>query len=258
MKLYTFGCCAGTEPMENLHHTALAFEIGDSLYWFDAGENCSRTAHLMGVDLLKLKSVFISHTHMDHVGGLGNLLWNTRKLSGVKKSLPYAGNIDIFIPCMETWDGVWKILENAEERFVWNCSVNARPVVEGALYSDENISVDALHNHHLQAYEKKGEKLSFSYKIKAEGKTIVYSGDLRALSELDAFLEEECDYLLIETGHNPPEAVCNYVSGKKVKNLMFVHHRRSIISNINQARLITQNICNCNIVFCEDKAVFEL
>ena len=79
MKLYTFGCCAGTEPMENLHHTALAFEVGDTLYWFDAGESCSRTAHLMGIDLLKIKSIFISHTHMDHIGGLGNLLWNMRK-----------------------------------------------------------------------------------------------------------------------------------------------------------------------------------
>ena len=45
---------------------------------------------------------------------------------------------------------------------------------------------------------------------------------------------------------------------KKVKNLMFVHHCRDIIANINQARLEAQKFSNCNVVFCEDKAVFEL
>ena len=77
MKLYVFGSCSGTEPMEGRHHTSVAFEINDRFYWFDAGENCSYTAHLMGVDLLKISDIFISHTHMDHIGGLANLLWNT-------------------------------------------------------------------------------------------------------------------------------------------------------------------------------------
>lgn len=258
MKLYTFGCCAGTEPMENLHHTALAFEVGDTLYWFDAGESCSRTAHLMGIDLLKIKSIFISHTHMDHIGGLGNLLWNMRKVSGRRNTLPYSKSVDVYIPCMESWDGVWKILTNAENRFKWDCPVTAHPVFEGELYSDENLTITALHNNHLINFEENGEKLSFSYKIKAEGKTVVFSGDLKHVSDLDPFLEEECDYLLIETGHHTVEDVCRYVNGKKVKNLMFVHHCRDIIANINQARLEAQKFSNCNVVFCEDKAVFEL
>lgn len=70
------------------------------------------------------------------------------------------------------------------------------------------------------------------------------------------FLEEECDYLLIETGHHTVEDVCRYVTGKKVKNLMFVHHCRDIIANINQAHLEAQKYCN--VVFCEDRAVYEL
>ena len=68
MKLYIFGSCSGTEPWQNRHHTAFAIEIGGRFYWFDAGENCSYAAHLMGVDLLAVSDIFISHTHMDHVG----------------------------------------------------------------------------------------------------------------------------------------------------------------------------------------------
>lgn len=258
MKLYTFGCCAGTEPMPNLRHTSLAFEKDNSIYWFDAGEGCSRTAHLMGVDLLKIRSIFISHTHMDHVGGLGNLLWNTRKVSGRSNTLPYAESIELYIPCMETWEGVWKILKNAENRFLWDCPVNAHPVSEGELYKDENITVEAFHNHHLEKFEENGEKLSFSYKIKGEGKTVVFSGDVRELTDLDPLLGEKCDYLLVETGHHKIEDVCRYVNKKDVDNLLFVHHGREIIANINQARLNAQSIARCNVVFCEDGAVIEL
>lgn len=258
MKLYTFGCCAGTEPMEHLRHSALAFEIGGSIYWFDAGEGCSRTAHLMGVDLLKIRSIFISHTHMDHVGGLGNLLWNTRKISGRSDTLPYSKSIEVYIPCMETWEGVWKILENAESGFKWDCPVNAHPVFPGEIYRDENLSVEALHNRHLKKFEENGEKLSFSYRIKAEGRTVVFSGDVGELCDLDAFLNEECDSLLLETGHHTIEDVCRYVNGKNVKNLLFVHHGREIIANINMARLAAQGLCRCNVVFCEDGAIFDI
>ena len=84
MKIYFLGTCAGTEPMPDRKHASVAIECGDAIYWFDAGEGCSYTAHNMGLDLLRVKKIMISHTHMDHVGGLGNLLWNIRKLSSVK------------------------------------------------------------------------------------------------------------------------------------------------------------------------------
>ena len=63
MKLHFLGTCAGTEPMPGRKHASVAVEVGDRLYWFDAGEGCSYTAHLMGLDLLKIKAVFISHLY---------------------------------------------------------------------------------------------------------------------------------------------------------------------------------------------------
>ena len=84
MKLWFFGTCSGTEPLPGRHHVSFALESEGGLYWFDAGEGCSYTAKLAGADLLAVKKIFISHTHMDHVGGLGNLLWNIRKLEWVE------------------------------------------------------------------------------------------------------------------------------------------------------------------------------
>ena len=102
MKIHFLGTCAGTEPMPGRKHASIAVESGKNIYWFDAGEGCSYTAHLLGIDLLKVNKVVISHTHMDHVGGLGNLLWNIRKLVIMRKQLPLHGGIEVYLPNMET------------------------------------------------------------------------------------------------------------------------------------------------------------
>ena len=70
MKLVFLGTCAGTEPMPDRKHAAIALEVEGRLYWFDAGEGCSYTAHNLGMDVLKVKTVVISHPHLDHTGGL--------------------------------------------------------------------------------------------------------------------------------------------------------------------------------------------
>ncbi len=261
MKLYNFGCGAGTEPMANFMHSSHAFEINGSIYWFDAGEGCSRTAHLMGVDLLNVRNIFISHPDIDHIGGLPNLLFTIHKLSKKKHILPSFNDINVFMPSMDTWNAVIKLLtvrKDDDATKKWKFNVEPKQVVEGKIYEDENLTVYALHNNHLQAHEAEGEQLSFSYKLVCEGKTIIYSGDVRGFEDLEEFLKDGCDYLLMETGHHSYEEVCEYVNNKDVKNLFFVHHGRPILANINQARFLAQNIANCNVVFCEERAVFEL
>ena len=59
MKRHILGSCSGTEPMPGRHQTAWMLEAGGRLYQFDAGECCSWTAHLMKLDLLALRALFI-------------------------------------------------------------------------------------------------------------------------------------------------------------------------------------------------------
>ena len=230
MKLYMFGSCSGTEPYPGRRHTAFALEVDDRLYWFDAGEGCSYTAHLMGLDLLRVSDVFVSHTHMDHVGGLANLLWNIRKLSSVTGRQPAYGDVTVYTPDLESWNGVMTLLRHSEGGYQTAYQTLAKQVADGVLLDHGQMRVAACHNLHL-GIPQDGVWRSFSYRIEAQGKTVVYSGDLGGLADIEPWLRQGCDLLLMETGHHHPWEVCRTVRecGYPIGQIGFMHHGRDLL-----------------------------
>jgi ribonuclease BN (tRNA processing enzyme) len=256
MKLHFLGTCAGTEPMPDRRHQSFAIEINGALYWFDAGACCSITGHLMGLDLLAVKKVIISHPHMDHVGGLGNLFWDIRKLKEVRQQEPKYGEIDLHIPEPETWNGFLRVLRNAEGSFS-GININALPVADGVLFCDENMKVTAFHNRHL-GVPADGVWKSFTYLIEAEGKRLVYSGDISSLNELDPAINSGCDAVLVETGHHSYMDVCVYLNGKNIKSLFYTHNGRSILKDPVKALLEAQDHFDGNVLICSDATSFSM
>ena len=256
MKLHFLGTCAGTEPMPDRNHQSFAIETNGTLYWFDAGAHCSATAHLMGLDLLSVKKVIISHTHMDHIGGLGNLFWDIRKLKHVKNQETKFDEITLYIPEMETWEGFSKILRNTEGGFN-GMKISANEIKDGILFSDENMTVTAFHNHHLGTPEDDAWK-SFSYLIEVENKRLIYSGDIAELNEMDSLIGAGCDVLLIETGHCHYMDVCDYMNGKNISYLFYTHNGRSILANPDKAsKYVQDNFCG-KAMICSDGTSFSL
>lgn len=257
MKIHFFGTCAGTEPMPGRKHVAFAIEKGKELYWFDAGEGCSYTAHLMGLDLMAVSNIFISHSHMDHVGGLGNLLWNIRKLDSLTGKM--AGkNVDVYLPNNKTWDGLMLLLSQTEGGFKTNFSLNRKEVYDGEIYNKNGFSVAALHNTHLGIPDD-GKWMSFSYRIVADGRSIVFSGDLGSLRDIDPLIGN-CDLLLMETGHFKPEEVCNYIkdSNKNIGTLGFIHSGRYILANKELELENAKKILGDRVFIAEDGMTIEI
>lgn len=241
-KLHIFGTCSGTEPMPGRHHCSFAIEHNGKLYWFDAGENCAYTAYLMGLDLQKIHSIFISHPHMDHVGGLGNLMWTLRKLDVLNHFNMAGQTINLFMPNRETWPAVLTILRNAESAFKVSFTINEQRVHDGILLDEDGVTVEAMHNLHLPQLED-GSWRSFSYRIRVGGRTIVFSGDVVKYTEI-APLYEGADVVIVETGHHRPVKVCAEFNemGCAPKSMLFIHHGRSILEEgdaaIEEARPI--------------------
>ena len=256
-KLLFFGTCAGTEPIDGMNHASFAIETEKEIIWFDAGEGCSRTAHLMGVDLLKVRKIFISHTHMDHIGGLGNLLWNIRKLNQVKDG-KRKESVDVFIPNMFCWKSIYNMLLCTEGNFRTDYAVNGLPIKDGVIYETDECKVIARHNNHLGGCDENGNWLSYSFKIMLPNTTIVYSGDVEGTDDIDDLVDTGCEYLLMETGHHKIEEVCDFASRKKVKNLLFFHNGREIINDRQKVENYLDAFYDGKYRICRDKDVLVM
>lgn len=250
LKITFLGTCAGTEPMPERHHSSFVIEVGGIYYWFDAGENCSHKAYTSGIDVTKIRAVFLSHMHIDHTGGLANLLFTVHKITGRERIPHINGNsYDVFVPDTEIFEAI-KRVAFAHGRPGGCVKINEHRVQDGLLFEDENIRVTAAHNTHLGESGEDGWH-SFSYLIEAMGKKIVFSGDVHSPAELDGLIGDGCDCLIMETGHHSVTDVCTYATERQVKRLLFTHHGREILGDPEAAEKLAHSL-HGNIRLCND------
>ena len=263
MRLTFLGTCSGTEPMPGRHHVSFTVETGGGVYVFDAGEGCAHTAHVMGVDLLAVRAIFISHPHGDHVGGLPHLLWTMRKLGVISPTKPHklAGRaVKVLIPDLSAWDGLMKMMAATEGGFRLDWSLEASDVADGMIYDDGSLRVTAMHNTHLGTPPNGRPWRSFSFRIEGEGKAVVYSGDCGGIGELLPLIDAGCDLLLTETGHHRVADVCEFLRERDlpIGQLAFIHHGREILRDPAAAAETARRILGRAAIITEDRMTMEI
>lgn len=258
MKIHTLGTGSGTQPVKNYHHVCTAIETETALYFIDAGENGAYAAHLEGIDLLKTRAVFITHPHMDHVGGLGNLLWYIRKMCIVNKTELAGVNIDVCSPEKDVFDATMLLLKNTEGDFQCAHTHSFVKIDEQLDYTSANgeLKLKAVHTDHIPP--RNGEYRSYAFIITLEGKKLLFMGDMRLEDIPRCVPADGVDLLAAETGHYGADKVAEAVKGLKVGTLFFTHHGKSTRDGLEEARKTAENITGLKVITAEEGACYIL
>lgn len=215
MRIRFLGTSHGLPEAERFCSSTM-IEINEAVYVIDAGGPLLDMLLKAGKTPVEVKGVFITHNHADHIAGLYGFLdtvnWYYKKAS-----------MKVFTPEQKVADLLSQLLTFVGDRPVDESRICWKIVREGLVYEDENIKITAYPTAHL----KKFGRPAYSYCVEAEGKKIVFTGDVSQwLEEADypvVATSEETDMVVCEFAHFTPEQIEEYMKHTKTKQFWFNH-----------------------------------
>ena len=218
---YILGSSSGL-PSADKATSGYLFKSGVSLSLIDCGGGVTQSFLKRGFNPLLVDRIFISHTHSDHVCELSLFLQLIYLNKRVKR-------LDIYLP--EEFISVFKSYLQAvyllEEKMTFQ--LNFHPLTDKFVYKNDNFEIKAILTDHLQGYKELIAKLKlpnrmqcFSFQIKTENKTLLYSSDLATLNPIKNYFQN-LDYLLIETTHIKIDELLTAIEGKEINQVIATH-----------------------------------
>lgn len=253
-KIHILGSRSGTIG-QGANHTSLVIQKPDGTpMLFDAGEYCSWTAYMMGIDLEKIKNIFISHPHNDHTAGLPGvfgIITENFVVKDLRKNFKGNPVVNVYSPD-EAMVRAALVMQRASDRNYNTIDITHTKLENGPVFKDDDVSIEVVENNHMIFH---GRKLSYSFRLKlADGRVVVFSGDIRGLEDMHAWLKEGCDLLIVETGHNTPEKITREIVEKygNVKDLLFMHHGVWVLDDPLGSKSRCEKIWGAPIVFADN------
>ena len=202
-KLITVGTAGGPVPRAGRAQSANLLIVNGTPYLIDAGDGTTRRLAKMKFNFRTLGTVFVTHGHNDHTGGLGMVLssaWSAQRTQPInvygppgtealiKAAIAYYGlDAEIRISDGSRTVPIEKVFFGHD-------------VAPGLVYQDANIKVTAIENthfHHHPGSPAYGRHKSYSYRFETPDRVIVFTGDTGASDAVTA-LAKDADILVTE------------------------------------------------------------
>ena len=220
MEIIVLGSAHG-RPLLGRFNTSVALVLGEDAYVLDCGEPCAARLVQEGVDPKSVRAAFVSHMHADHCAGMFMLLQEMH-LGGRREPLTLAVPDEAVAPLRAFLPAVYSAPE------ALGFPLDLRGILTGAsVYADGRLSVAAYRNSHITtgpSGQPDSLAHSFSFVLGAEGRRVVWTGDLpRNFDELGGLLAETTDLLLCELTHMEPESLFRFLGRFRIGSVLFHH-----------------------------------
>ena len=192
---------SGSTPTKSRGMPSVAIIRDGNVFLFDCGEGTQMKMMQNNINISKIKAIFISHTHGDHVIGLAGLV---RTLALNNRVEP----LNIYVPA--GYEGYLKNLITFDKAII-KYPIIIHGALPGKVYEDDEVEVRAFSlNHTIRCYG-----YSFAEKSKRR------------------FIKEKCDQLGINGREYSILAKRGFIikNGKRVsiKNVTYIQHGRKIV-----------------------------
>lgn len=199
-------------------------EAGQRVYLLDCGAPVATLLHRYNWKPTQIARLFLSHFHADHVAGLPTLLVQ-QMMEERHDPLPVVGPPG-------TSRRVQVLLE------LGFLPIDALPfplplenAATGVAYGDAALEVQFFPTTHLQAAKSSAsawsaEYVAYGMRLRTCGHTIVYSGDVGSIHDVEPALEG-CELLIHEFGHVSPDELATLVRDHAVPALIVTHLHHS-------------------------------
>jgi len=221
-------------------------DVNGHYYVFDCGGNIETKMKDLAMPMANVRAVFISHMHEDHVGSLSaigkHFTVYIGKEASIRIMMPERAGIEAF----RAW--MLALHTNAEKMK----RLELKEIFEGEIYRDEFVAVSAIATRHIEC----GRYPSYAFVIEAEGKRILYTGDLAYdFSDYPEVLyTEDFDLVVSELVHFHLEENLEDIKKTRTKKLVFTH------INLNKAKSLREiaHTFPFEVTVAEENATFSL
>jgi len=220
-KLVILGSSSGSGSAQR-SPSAYLLDLGERGVLIDCGDGAATRFLAAGYEPDWVSDIFISHTHADHVGGLSyfvQLRYQTETRSSLTIHCPSEA--------IEPLQAIFSFGYLFPERLPFAVQYNA--LAAGGSCASADFTVTPYPTSHLapharvaaeHGYPNRGE--CFAFHIAVAGRTILYSADIGALSDLDQ-VPRPIDWLLVETTHIDTDELWAWAAARDIKRIILTH-----------------------------------
>jgi len=207
MRITFLGTSHGV-PEPNRACSCTMIEVQGRYYFIDMGMMAQQALVNRGIPMDQVKAMFFTHMHGDHLNGLPGFLdlltWYYKTPDPV-----------ICLPQLECVDTIRAWLKHLS---VDMKELEFRKIAPGVIYDDGVLKVTAIGTQHCD--------LSYAFFLEAEGKNVLFTGDLKhpTVDFPQIGTQKSMDLVVAESAHFPVEAYEAVLKGCDIGRLCINHH----------------------------------